>query len=219
MQKTALIVGASGLVGSKLLALLVKDQLYREVIVVTRRMVVITSEKIVQHVLNFDHLNEHQEKFKADDVFCCLGTTMKKAGSKENFYQVDFKHVLNIAKLTAANKAESFNLITAMGASKTSLFYYSRVKGEVEEAVSKLKFKRINIFRPSLILGDRSDPRPMEKFGQVGSRIFSFLFVGPLKKYKAIEAKTIASAMLKAAKLKSEGITIYNSDEIEELGK
>lgn len=219
MQKTALIYGASGLVGSKLLELLIKDQQYKIVVVVTRRMVVTTTEKIVQHVLNFDHLNDHQEKLKADDIFCCLGTTMKKAGSKEKFYQVDFKYVLNIAKLAIANKSESFNFITAVGASKTSLFYYNRIKGEIEEAISKIKFKRTNIFRPSLILGDRKESRPMERFAQMIGKLFSFLFFGPLKKYRPIPAKTIASAMLKAAKLKTEGLMIYNSDQIEELGK
>src|SRR6188768_3930938 len=145
MQKTALIIGATGLVGAELLKLLIKDNYYSEVIVFSRRMVLFTDEKVTQHVVNFDRLEDYKEKLVANDIFCCLGTTIKKAGSKEQFYKVDFKYVYDVAKLTLAHGASSFNLVTAMGADPNSAFFYNRVKGKIEAAVSKLEFKSINI--------------------------------------------------------------------------
>jgi uncharacterized protein YbjT (DUF2867 family) len=219
MQKTALILGATGLVGSHLLDLLIKDPEYKQVLVVARKQVTNSSPKVVQLILNFDNLAEYKEKIKADDVFCCLGTTMKKAGTKEKFYQVDYTYIFNIARIVSENQADSFNLVTAMGADKNSAFFYNKVKGEIEEAVSTLRFKQINIFRPSMILGNRKESRPLEKAGQIVASLLSFVFVGPLKKYKAIDSQVIAKGMLKAVRLKVSGIKIYNSDEIAKLGQ
>jgi uncharacterized protein YbjT (DUF2867 family) len=219
MPRTALIIGATGLVGSELLQLLIKDNYYSEVTVFSRKMVLNTSEKVTQHIINFDKLEDYKEKLIANDIFCCLGTTMKNAGSKEAFYQVDFEYVYNLAKLTSVNGATTFNLISAMGADSKSSVFYNKVKGEIEEAVSKLKFRAINILRPSLIIGDRKESRPLEKTAQIMGKGLSFLFLGPLRKYRPIKATAIAKGILKAAKLPSEGIHIYSSDEIEKLAQ
>lgn len=219
MPRKALIVGATGLVGSKLLKLLEDDSSYNEIIVVTRKPVLTASGKVTQHCLNFDHLYDHKEKFIADDIFCCLGTTMKNAGSKENFYKVDYSYVVNLATICSENNSTSFNLISATGANKNSVFYYNKVKGAVEEAILSLKFSVINIVRPSLILGERNEARPFEKAFQVFSKYFGFVFSGPFKKYTPVEADLIAKALLKSAKKNKEGVHIIESNQLTQVSQ
>jgi uncharacterized protein YbjT (DUF2867 family) len=217
MPRTALIIGATGLVGSELLKLLIKDNYYSEVVVFSRKIVLDTAEKVTQHVVNFDKLEDYKEKLFANDIFCCLGTTMKNAGSKDAFYKVDFEYVITVAKLTSANGATTFNLISAMGADANSSVFYSKVKGEIEEAIKKLKFRSINILRPSLIIGQRNESRPLERLAQTMGKRLPFLFSGPFRKYRPIKASDIAKGVLKAAKLPSQGIQTYSSQEIEKL--
>lgn len=219
MPGKALIAGATGLVGGHLLKLLEEDPEYNEIIVITRKPIITASQKVVQHSFNFDHLEEHKEKLKADDIFCCLGTTMKKAGSKQNFHKVDFTYVVNLATIASENNSRSFNLVSAMAANKKSIFFYNKVKGEAEEALSSLKFKLINIARPSLIIGERIESRPFEKISQLLAKYLAFIFSGPLKRYTPIEAGLIAKALLKVAKSKKEGLQIIKSDELILIGK
>ena len=148
-------------------------------------------------------------------MFCCLGTTIKIAKTKAAFYKVDFTYVYESAKLAAANGVNNFLLVSAIGANSKSLVYYSRVKGEIEDAVKKMPFQSVQIFQPSLLLGPRKTKRLGEQFGETALNLVSGLLIGSLKKYKGIQASDVALAMIARAKLDfKESFTIL-SDEIQ----
>ncbi|MCJ8165749.1 NAD(P)H-binding protein [Pontibacter sp. E15-1] len=220
MQKVrnALIVGASGLVGGHLLHLLLKSQRYSEVISVGRRELPLLFPNLEQRVIDFDNMKGFASDLVADDIFCCLGTTIKKAGSKEAFYKVDHTYVTQLADITAQKGASQFLVVSAMGADASSLFYYNKVKGEMEEHVRAQPFGSVHLFRPALLLGEREEHRTGEELASKIIKPLSGLMIGPLEKYKPIEAETVARAMLYAASQDQRGIHIHPSDDIAELG-
>jgi len=217
-QKTALIAGASGLVGGHCLRLLLQSDRYGKVIAVVRKPLPVQHPKLEQKVIDFDKLNI-TSGLMADDIFCCLGTTMKQAGSKEKFYKVDYTYVVELAKITSHHFASQFLVVSAMGANPESFFFYNKVKGEMEDAVKKLPFTAVHIFRPSLLLGERKEKRFGEKAGEVILSVLDFLIVGPLKKYRAVAAADVAKAMIEMANDNGGGIKIHPSDEIAKLAK
>lgn len=212
MKKTALLVGATGLIGSALLPLLLASNRYAKVIVVGRRPVATQHPKLTQVVAELGEIEAERLRLIADDVFCCLGTTIKQAGSQEAFYKVDFLYVVQLAALTAANFAAQFLVVSSLGADVHSRFYYSRVKGEMEEAVGQTPFRAIHVFRPSLLLGDRAQPRFGERFGAVVLALARPLLRGGWRKYRPVAAATVAQAMLRAAEEDGGGVRIHNSD-------
>ncbi|MDZ7343458.1 MAG: oxidoreductase [candidate division KSB1 bacterium] len=214
MRKSALLLGASGLVGGHCLQLLLEDAAYEKVVVWVRMPLGLHHPKLQQQVVDFTHL-ERAQVAKVHDVFCCLGTTIKKAGSQEAFRQVDFTYPLEIAKIAVVNGAEQFLLVTAMGANSKSSIFYNRVKGEVEAAIATLPFRAVHIFRPSLLLGERREFRLGEKIAAKVAGIFSFLFHGPLRKYRPIHARVVAAAMIEVAKRNLTGVNIFESNQIE----
>ncbi len=219
MMRTALIVGATGLIGKACLYRLLDNAAYTKVIALVRKPLVIKSHKLQQIVLNFDELNLHQHELIADDVYCCLGTTIKVAGSQEKFRKVDFDYPYQLAQLAFENGAKQFLLVSAMGANVASSVFYSRVKGEVEQAISALNYPSFKVFRPSLLLGSRTEFRAGEQIAKVLMKGLRFLFIGPLKKYKAIEGSKVAQEMVSSALLKEEGKIIYENDQLFELAE
>ncbi len=217
--RTALLIGATGLIGGHCLDLLLKDKAYNKIITLGRRTLDRDDEKLIQHVIDFDALENSKELIKADDVFCCLGTTIKKAGSQEAFRKVDFTYPTEIAHIASQNGAEQFLIVTSIGANSKSLFFYNRVKGETEEAISKIDFKSIQIFRPSLLLGERKETRSGERWGEFFLTIFKFLLVGSLRKYRSIDSLEVAKAMVRMAKAKPSGVHIYESQKIKEVAR
>jgi uncharacterized protein YbjT (DUF2867 family) len=213
-MKTALLAGATGLIGSQLLPLLLASERYDKVIVVGRRAVPTLHPKLVQVVTELDQLEAVRLKLIADDVFCCLGTTMAQAGSKEAFFKVDFLYVVQLAALAAGNFAAQLLVVSSMGADAESRIYYSRVKGEMEAAVRQAPFRAIHIFRPSLLLGERANPRLGEKAGAVALALLSPLLRGPLLKYRPVTGATVAAAMLRAAATDATGVRLHLSDEL-----
>jgi uncharacterized protein YbjT (DUF2867 family) len=212
MKKTALLAGATGLVGSALLPLLLASGRYAKVIVVGRRPVAVQHPKLVQVVTDLDQLENERLRLIADDVFCCLGTTIRQAGSQEAFYKVDFLYVVQLAALTAANFAAQFLVVSSLGAAASSRVYYSRVKGEMEEAVRQTPFRAIHIFRPSLLLGERAAPRLGERFGAAVLALVRPLLRGGWRKYRAVSAATVAQAMLRAAEDDGRGTQVHSSE-------
>jgi uncharacterized protein YbjT (DUF2867 family) len=211
-MKTALIAGSTGLIGSQLLQLLLTDDYYGRVKAISRKPLEITHPKLENIVLDFDRLTEHHDKLKADDVFCCLGTTIKKVKTKEKFRKVDFDYPVELAKLTKANGAEQYLLVSALGADKHSKIFYNQVKGEVEEAIGQIGFKSYHIFRPSLLMGDRNEIRSGEEAGKVFFKYFGFLV--PVK-YKGIDSIKVAQAMQKIAARHEPGMHIHESEELQ----
>ena len=212
MKKTALLAGATGLVGSALLPLLLASERYAKVIVVGRRPVAVQHPKLVQVVVELDQLEQERLRLIADDVYCCLGTTIRQAGSQEAFFKVDFLYVVQLAALTAANFAAQFLVLSSLGADPDARVYYSRVKGEMEAAVRQTPFRAIHIFRPSLLLGQRAAPRLGERLGAAMLALVRPLLRGSWRKYRAVPAATVAQAMLRAAQDDGGGVRIHSSE-------
>lgn len=212
LNKTALLLGASGLTGRNVLQLLLNDSLYTQVTIYVRRPVKLSHPKLIQQVINYETLDTAVE---ADDVFCCLGTTIKKAGSQEAFRQVDLVYPLRVAALQLAAGSTQFNLISAVGASEKSGIFYSRIKGEVEQALQRMGFPQLNIFRPSIIIGERDERRTGEKIALGMARVIAPLLIGSLRKYRPVTALAIARAMLHYAHAAEQGIHIITSDQIQ----
>ncbi|MFT4645006.1 MAG: hypothetical protein ACI8ZX_001417 [Planctomycetota bacterium] len=214
-----IIVGSTGLIGNHLLQNLIEDQTFEEIIILVRRETQISSPKVKQIVFDFDDLTSYSKLNGTDVIFCCLGTTIKVAGSKENFRKVDFQYPLNMAKLVPSKQ---YLLVSAMGANKNSNIFYSKTKGELEDELKKLNFTSLNIFRPSQLTGNRKEIRQGEIVSEKLMNLFSFFIP---KKYQLIEAETVAKAMkIKAclsanrqAKEEIKGTFTYSSDEIRQI--
>lgn len=217
--RTALILGASGLTGGHCLDLLLKDETYSRVSILLRKKLDMQHEKLEQHIVDFELLKYNEHFWQGQDVFCCLGTTIKTAGSQEAFKKVDYEYPLNAAKIAFKNGAENFLLVSSNGADANSKIFYSRVKGELESALKKIGFKSLQIFRPSLLLGKRSKGRTGEAVGKVVGAIFRPFLIGPFKKYRPIEAEVVAHAMVRVAKSGFTGVHIFESDEIQKIGE
>lgn len=218
MAKTALIVGATGLVGSKLLPLLLESNNYNAVIAVTRKPLDIKHPKLQQHIINFDEIEKHASVFKADDIFCCLGIIIAKAGSQENFYKVDHTYTYKTAQLALKNGASQVVLISSVGADKNSSNFYLRTKGQIENDLVLLGYSKTIIVRPSMLLGDRKEFRLGEIIGKAAMQTFSFLMLGPLQKYKPIQDITVAKAMLNLSQTNTEKVRIAEFDELQSIG-
>lgn len=214
MKKTALIAGATGLTGSYLLQHLIRSDAYEKIKILTRKPLYFADPKVEVLLVDFDNLTPYKDKLHAHDVFCCMGTTIKKAKSKEAFKLVDLNYPLSIARLTKEMGAEQFLLISSMGANQNSMIFYSKVKGILENEIKKAGFVSLHIFRPSLLLGKRNEFRLGEKAGIVLYNLFSWIFIGKLRKYKGIKAEKVALGMFKAAQLNIKGIHTYESDKI-----
>jgi uncharacterized protein YbjT (DUF2867 family) len=212
-MKVALIAGCTGLIGNQLLSLLLESPRYDRVIAVARKHLLQHPRLSVVHS-DYTQLAEHKTELVADDVYCCLGTTIAKAGSKEKFYEVDHDYPLRLATIAHNNGARQFLLVSSLGAHADSPINYNRVKGKVEAAVSAVGFETIHIFRPSLLLGERVEQRPTEDAARLFYRIFGFLIP---KKFKAIDSNKVASAMLHFASQEKSGNFIHESGELQEF--
>ncbi|WP_338075675.1 oxidoreductase [Chengkuizengella sediminis] len=214
MQKTALIAGASGLVGSELLTYLIEGNEYNRVTAIVRNSLNIKHPKLKQVIVDFEQLSKDEEVFKVDDVFCCMGTTIKKAKTQEKMTRIDVEYPLEIARLAKKMGARQFLVVSAMQANSNSSTFYSRIKGRLEKELQKIGFETLHIFRPSLLVGDRKEFRFGEKSAEILFKALFFIFIGPLKKYKAIHAKTVALGMFNASQSRKSGVLIHLSDEI-----
>lgn len=166
---------------------------------------------------DFDDLTLSLKDIRVEDIFCCLGTTIKKAGSQQAFRQVDFTYPLELAKWGRASGAKRYFLVSSIGANPVSRVFYNRVKGEIERAVGALGFECFYVLRPSLLLGKRNEFRPGERLAQIIMPIVRPLLRGKKKKYRAIHAETVARAMIRLAARDVRGWKTYESDDIENL--
>lgn len=218
IQKTAIILGATGLTGNLLLNRLAADERYTTIKLFSRRATGISSPKIKEFIVDLLQLEALRNDFTADEVFCCIGTTSAKTGDRAIYKAIDFGIPSAAAKLAKENNIPTFLVMSSLGANPKSNIFYSRTKGEMEQAVLNQKIPNTYILRPSLILGERDENRMGEKIGGVLFKLTSVFLIGRLKKYRAIEADCIASAMISLAKLKP-GMQIVHSDVIQEFGR
>ncbi len=218
-MKTALIAGASGLVGRCLLQDLLDAREYDRIIALGRRPLEVEHPKLTQFTADFAALDQVTGELRADDAFCCLGTTIRQAGSREAFRAVDHGAVLAFAWAAQRAGARRFFTVSALGADPDSRIFYNRVKGECEVALRVLRFATLGLFRPSLLLGKRREFRPGEKI-MAGVLWFAEpLLVGRLARYRAIEAVVVARAMLRCSfGAGARGVIEFDSAEIQDLG-
>lgn len=216
-MKTALIIGSTGLIGSHLLELLLDSDDYEKVITFARSDSGLKHPKLTQHIVNFDKPETYRDLVQGDDFFCTIGTTIKKAGSKEAFRKVDFEYPRQFAAFAVQNKVKQFLIISSLGADANSGNFYLKTKGEIQDFLKDCNFESVSVLQPSLLLGNRTDFRLGEKAGAFFMKTFSFLFFGKLKKYKAIESTAVAKALLKIAQRNNKGFKIYESDAIQEI--
>ena len=217
-MKTALIIGSTGLIGSHLLNILLESDDYIKVIAFTKRDIGIRHPKLTQHIIDFDKPETYKELVVGDDFFCTIGTTIKNAEKKKAFRAVDFGYPKQFAAFALLNKVKQFLIISSLGADANSGNFYLKTKGEIQDFLKDCDFKSVAVLQPSLLLGNRTEFRLGEKVGAFFMKTLSFLFLGNLKKYKPIESKTVAKALLKIAQTNNKGFKIYESDVIQEIG-
>lgn len=217
--KTATVIGATGLIGSHLVTHLQKAKEVERIKVIVRRPVQFQESKVEMKLVNFDD----PESFKfsleeSDAVFCAVGTTQKKVrGDKEAYRKVDYNIPVYTARFCAETGCQNFLLISSVGADKNSSNFYLKLKGEVEESVRQSGIHSISVFRPSILLGSRSESRPGERVGQVAMQVFSPLLIGSWRKYKPISADDVAKAMVTASKQVIPGFTVYEYSDVQAM--
>jgi uncharacterized protein YbjT (DUF2867 family) len=213
-MKTALVIGASGLVGSFVTLKLLGDDRYDKVKVFVRRSLGVKHAKLDEHIVSFEKIESWKEFLIGDELFSALGTTIKKAGSKEAQYKIDFTYQYEVAEAASVNGVKNYFLVSSLGANYKSSNFYLRMKGNLDEKIQQLNFERIKIFRPSILVGLRSEKRLSESISIKIAGVVSRL-IPALNKYKPINASLVAEAMIKSAnQTTSEKIKIFQSDEI-----
>jgi uncharacterized protein YbjT (DUF2867 family) len=210
MARSALIAGATGLVGRSLLERLVGDARYTAIHVLGRRAPAVVSTKVRFIATDFGDLAAHAAHLAVDDVFCCLGTTIRAAGSQPAFERVDYHMVVDLARAAHHAGARRFLVVSAVGASAHAAAFYSRVKGRMEKAVGAVPFEAVHVVRPSLLLGNRSERRPAERIGQFVAPWLSPLLQGPLAKYRAVPAAEVAEALVTLAHRPVTGVHVHH---------
>lgn len=212
--------GATGLIGSACLQLLLSDTRVSAVVAPTRRPLDIQDARLINPVLDFERLDSLKKELSgADASICCLGTTIRKAGSQDAFRKVDFDYSLAAAQQCKAVGVKHWLQVSAIGASSRSPVFYSRVKGELESALKALRFPALSIFHPSMLMGEREESRPMEEIGIKVTRVINPLLLGPLKPYRGIEDETLARALVNKALLPAQltglpGVNVYSYEKI-----
>ncbi len=212
MKKTAIILGATGLTGKYLLNILLESNHYEKVKVFTRRATGKTHSQLEEIVCDVLKLEDQSDKFTADEVFCCIGTTKSKTPDKTLYHNIDYGIPVTAAKLAERNNIPMFSVISAIGANADSKVFYSRTKGEMEQSILRLKIPNILIYRPSFIYGKRDDNRFAEKLGIGFIKILQIFFIGKLKRYKSINAQSLAQAIYLGVQQKTGHRIIYRNN-------
>ena len=214
MKLTANVIGATGLVGKHLVQQLLENKEFETVRIFVRRDSGVSHPKLEQHIVDYSDQKAWKDELQGDVLFSALGTTLKQAGSKEKQYEVDFTYNLNFAKQAKQNGIEHYVLVSSVGANANSKLFYSRMKGELDEAVSNIGFTNLVILRPASLMGERKENRTME---EISIPVLQFLTRFMLKKYKPIHGKTVARAMINAVLQPNHNKTIWEGRKVFDL--
>jgi uncharacterized protein YbjT (DUF2867 family) len=196
VPKTCVVIGATGLVGSLLVDQLEQDERFSKIIILSRRKINSNSDKVEQHIVNFDQPKTFQQYLEADILFCALGTTIKKARSQKRFFQIEHDLVIQLAKMFYQNRGKTLMYVSSLGAQQSKFNFYLNTKFLVEKSLQEIGFSHLCILRPSLLLGKRKEFRFLERVGISLYSNLSFLFQGPLKKYAGTQAGDVAKTMI-----------------------
>jgi len=214
-NREALIVGATGLIGSSTLKYLFNDPSYSEIIALVRKPLLEKHRKLKEVITDYSNLEKTLSTVTTNDIFCCLGSTIKKAGSQDAFRKVDYELVVAVASVMKKQGAEQFIVISAMGANSNSKVFYNRIKGEMEDGIKILGYPCLRIIRPSLLLGHREEFRLGEKIAVALAPVMKLILMGSLKKYRPVEAEAVARFMVKVAHDQPiSGVHVYESNQI-----
>jgi len=217
MANKAVVAGASGLIGSNLLSILLQEPDYDEVLILVRNELPIQHKKLIQLKVDFAHLNDYQAYINGNVIFCCLGSTRKKTPDLNVYRRIDHDYPLQLAQMAKESGIPQYHLVSSIGANVSSSNYYTKMKGEVEADIEKISLPGLHIYRPAFLTGDRKENRPAERILVPLMAFLNPLLIGKLKKYRTIAAETVAWAMYKQSLKNKEGIFIYPSDKIKEL--
>ena len=217
--KVALLAGATGLIGSHLLNALLDAEDFGRVYAITRRSLAREHPRLANRIVQFDKLETQLRGMRCDVAFCCLGTTLRQAGSEQAFRHVDVDHVLAFARAAKAAQAQRFVFVSSAGASPRSKYFYLRTKGEVEESLGALAFTSLDILQPSALIGWRREPRWVELAAMAFLPLVNPFLTGVREQWRAIPARLVASAMLGAARSGRRGIYRYASRNIRALAQ
>ncbi|TNJ62271.1 NAD-dependent epimerase/dehydratase family protein [Paenibacillus hemerocallicola] len=220
--RTAIVAGATGLIGSELVKQLLEEPAYGEVIALTRREAMFPDSPKLAVVMT-DWSRERLEaalagKLEGADMFCALGTTIKIAKTRQQFKVVDYEYPVLLGSLAKQYGASRYIVVSSIGSDPRSIFFYSRVKGELEEKLRSYGFPGLYVFKPSLLLGERAEIRSGERLAERVGKAVSVLMAGSLRKYKPIAASKVAAGMIQAAKRGLSGVHTFEYDGITELG-
>jgi uncharacterized protein YbjT (DUF2867 family) len=216
-MRMAIVAGASGLVGERVLRRLLAGGLYERVVAFVRGPLNLSHKRLEQRTIDYERIGRMSAFPRAEDVFCCLGTTIRRAGSQEAFRRVDVEYVAHLAEVSVRAGASQFLLVSSVGADAASSNFYLRCKGEAEDLVRGLPFKGTQIFRPSLLVGVRPERRAGEAIGLATARFFSFAMLGPVRRYRPIRADDVAKAMVNVARESPPGLHLYEADAMVDL--
>jgi len=216
-SRTALVAGASGLTGQYVMKALLRDSTYEKVHVLLRQPMAYDHPKLSQHVFDFKHFSEIAPLFEVDDVFCCLGTTMKAAGSREKFVKVDYTYPIEMARLAIGHGVKRFVVMSSVGANASASNFYLNTKGILEDSLRTFGLPHLIIIRPSILIGDRRQHRPLESLFTLCMRAASVAMVGKLRRYRPILAKHVAWTMVHLAKHCTKDVCICESDELQRI--
>jgi uncharacterized protein YbjT (DUF2867 family) len=217
MTKKAIIVGGSGLIGSKLLNIIFDNEGYNQILLIARKKTRTIDNRVTQLVLNFEQLNEHAAEITGDVLFCCLGTTKNKTPDRWEYSKIEHDYPVKLAEIALKNKIEQYHLVSSVGANAKSSNFYLKMKGETEAELKKKGLRGLYIYQPSLLTGHRKTSRKMEKLAIYIMKVINPLLFGGLKKYRSIPANTVAMAMFKQSLKNEPGMFTYTSDKIKKL--
>ncbi|HYK75596.1 MAG TPA: NAD(P)H-binding protein [Daejeonella sp.] len=217
MPGTAILVGASGLIGSYLLDFLLKEPFYTKIVLLLRKPMDIQHPKIEQQIIDFDQLYQSASLIKGDVIFSCLGTTRQKTPDKQQYLKIDNHYPFEIARIGRENGVPQFHIVSSLGADPNSNSFYLKQKGNLEEKLKMLNYPSLHLYRPSYLEGTRKEKRLDDILMRPLMKILNLFFIGSLKNYRSIKAETVALAMIKQSLKNLQGIYIYPSQQIKEL--
>jgi uncharacterized protein YbjT (DUF2867 family) len=217
MAKKAIIAGASGLIGSLLLDIILQRSEYDEVLILVRKELPLRHIKLKQHVVDFDRLTKYSALLTGDVIFSCLGSTQKKTPDLTVYRKIDHDYPLHLAEIALKNKIGQFHLVSSLGANPAASNFYLKMKGETEADIKKVGLHSLHIYQPAFLTGDRKEKRRGERFLVGLMKIIDPLLIGSLKKYRSIPAKTVANAMYNESIINQAGIFIHPSDKIKKI--
>jgi uncharacterized protein YbjT (DUF2867 family) len=217
MANKAVIAGASGLVGSELLSILLQSTQYDEVLILVRKELPVQHKKLVQLIVDFDNLDQHQQVINGHVIFCCLGSTKSKTPDLLVYRKIDHDYPVKLAQIAVKNKMPHFHLVSAIGANSKSGNFYTKMKGETENDVQAAGIRSLHIYQPSLLTGNRKEHRLAERIATSIMKVIDPLLIGRLQKYRSIAAATVAMAMFKQSLNQEEAVFVHPSDHIKQL--